>query len=176
MVMDADGRTLSQKEIDAMLNATARRDNPKPHSATNTSPPAAEKQAVTQATPAPPTASPTPSPIANQGVDPNAIAALAQRVAAIEESIGRLSQIESTLAPLQAAGIPKMQDFQALVNYVKKVAGQVETITQSLQNTPGAGVRSNFQCTSCGTQNTVVSLFKCSKCGKDHWLGWWPQK
>jgi hypothetical protein len=90
--------------------------------------------------------------------------------------MGRLSQLEASLMALQAAGGPRPQDFQAVVSQLKKVTGQVGSMMQGLQSTPGYGARQNFQCGSCGTQGMVVSLFRCSKCGKDKWLGWWPQR
>ena len=90
--------------------------------------------------------------------------------------MGRLGQIEASLAALQAAGGPRPQDFQAVVSQLKKMTGQVQSITQGLQNTPGIGVRGSFQCGSCGTKGMVVSLVRCSRCGKEKWLGWWPQQ
>ncbi|MEE8372756.1 MAG: hypothetical protein V3R87_03350 [Dehalococcoidia bacterium] len=116
-----------------------------------------------------------PAVAAAPGLDPAVVADLAQRLATMEAAMGRIGQLEASLAAVQAAGGPKAQDFQAVVNQLKKVSGQAESMMQGLQNTPGYGTRKNFQCSSCGTRGMIVSLVRCSKCGTEKWLGWWPQ-
>lgn len=175
MVMGPDGRTLSQNEIDAMLKATAQRRDPPPHSSATPSPtPDKAVPASQNSTQAAPASKPQPKPEA--GINPAIIADLVKRLDSVEAAIGRINKIESSLAAIQSNGIPKLQDFQAVVNHLKKITGQVENIIQLLQNTPGVGIHKNFHCSSCGTENMVVSQVKCSKCGKEKWLGWWPKK
>lgn len=196
MVMDeADGRTLSQNEIDAMLNASKPKSDPPPHAQAAPQaappPPAPEPQAAAPApapvavpeaaAPAPvpaavPQAAAPPAVAAAPGLDPAVAADLAQRLATVEAAMGRIDQLEASLAAVQATGGPKAQEFQAVVNQLKKVSGQAESMMQGLQNTPGYGTRKNFQCKSCGTQGMIVSLVRCSKCGTEKWLGWWPQR
>lgn len=189
MVMDeADGRTLSQNEIDAMLNASKPKSDPPPHAQAAAPPPPAPQAAPPPPAPEPQAAAPAPVPAAvpqaaappavaaAPGLDPAVAADLAQRLATVEAAMGRIDQLEASLAAVQATGGPKAQEFQAVVNQLKKVSGQAESMMQGLQNTPGYGTRKNFQCKSCGTQGMIVSLVRCSKCGTEKWLGWWPQR
>jgi hypothetical protein len=189
MMIEDNGRTLAQDEIDAMLKAAPKRADPPPLAAQAAAPPplAPEPQVAVAPPPAPAPQAAAPAPPAPvpqavtpaapaPGVDPAIVADLTQRLAMAEAAVGRIGQLEATLAAVQAAGGPKAQDFQAVVNQLKKVSGQVDSVMQGLQNTPGYGTRRNFQCGSCGTQGMVVSLYRCSKCGKEKWLGWWPQQ
>ncbi len=90
--------------------------------------------------------------------------------------MGRLGQLEKSLAETQTGGSPKARDFQAVVKQLKKVTAQVEGMLQGLQGTPGYGAHRNFKCTSCGAEGIVAAPFRCTHCGKDRWLGWWPKK
>jgi len=37
-------------------------------------------------------------------------------------------------------------------------------------------VRNNFQCSSCKSHGKVAMYLKCTCCGEEQWVGWWPTK
>jgi hypothetical protein len=104
------------------------------------------------------------------------VAELAQRLSVMEATLGRFGQIEKALAETKSGGSPNLQDFQAVVKQLKKVTAQVNNTAQGLQGTPGYGAQTSFKCSSCGAQGLVATPFRCTRCGKDRWLGWWPKK
>lgn len=106
------------------------------------------------------------------------LASLSQRLAAVESMTARMARLEAQVAGLQQAGAcgPSAQEYQALMNQVRKLTAQVEGLTRAAQATPGFGSRNSFTCSSCGAQGMVATVVRCTKCGKDKWLGFWPRK
>ena len=175
MVMEEDGRTLSQQEIDAMLKAAApapkRAPAPQPEMAAPAAQPA--PAAAPQAAPMV-QAAPAVAPAANDAM----LAALSQRLAAVEGMMARMAQLEAAVANLQMSGGggPGAMEHQALMNQVRKLTAQVESLTKAARATPGFGARNSFTCASCGARGMVATVYRCTKCGKDKWLGFWPRR
>ncbi len=105
--------------------------------------------------------------------DDEVIEELLDRVANIEAALERLDKLEDKIASIKAANSPGAQDFNVVVKQLKKVSTQVEGLLKGIKNTPGYNARSTFTC-PCGSEGTVASVYRCTKCGKDKWLGWWP--
>jgi hypothetical protein len=105
------------------------------------------------------------------------LAALSQRLAAVEGVVARMAQLEAAVAGLQqtGAGGPSPREHQALMNQVRKLTAQVEALTKAAKATPGFGAGNSFKCASCGAQGMVATIYRCTKCGKDKWLGFWPK-
>lgn len=36
--------------------------------------------------------------------------------------------------------------------------------------------RESFQCDSCNSSHLVALYVKCTSCGKETWIGWWPKE
>jgi DNA-directed RNA polymerase subunit RPC12/RpoP len=113
------------------------------------------------------------APAANDAM----LAALSQRLAAVEGMVARMAQLEAAVAGLQQSSAcgPGAGEYQALLNQVRKLTAQVESLTKAAQATPGFGARNSFKCASCGAQGMVATVYRCTKCGKDKWLGFWPK-
>jgi len=151
---DSD-QVLSQAEIDVMLNGGGG-DSP----AAVEAPPACPPPPVAQETVPAPLA---PSSAAGLGQDD--VQGLFQRIAALEESVQRLSS--------QAA--PNLdQSFQQLFGDLQAINSKVDGVTETLQATVGFGVRSVFACKSCEAQGHVATRLTCTSCGTEEWWGWFP--
>ncbi len=90
--------------------------------------------------------------------------------AGLADVVQRLSKLEAAVSKLGQEG-----GGQALAQELKTVSARVEEIVQQLPNTLGYGLRSTFQCSSCGTQGLVAARILCTQCNTDTYAGWWPQ-
>jgi len=50
-----------------------------------------------------------------------------------------------------------------------------EAETELLGN-PLSGVKHEMICNGCGSEGHVAVRIKCTKCGREMWWGWWPEK
>ena len=72
-----------------------------------------------------------------------------------------------------AGGQPQAQ-LQALAKQVEALTAQVQALRQHVARSVGYRVQETFQCASCGEKGLVAGLVKCTACGGETWLGWWP--
>ena len=93
------------------------------------------------------------------------ILATAQRMDLIEEKLSFISNI---------VGVPS--------DKVKPVKGELDEIKKRLEdlesgmNESSCQLLEGFACDSCKTQNMVAIHTRCTSCGKENWVGWWPEK
>ena len=141
---DSD-QVLSQAEIDAMLNGGG-----------------GDSPAAVEAPPATPAA----------GLGQDDVQGLFQRIAALEESVQRLS---SQAAPNFDQSFQQLsQQIQQLFGDLQVINSKVDGVTETLQATVGFGVRSVFACKSCEAQGHVATRLTCTSCGTEEWWGWFP--
>lgn len=193
MVMENDGRTLAQAEIDAMLKALS---SHAPASqavepvVVNTQPSMAPEENTAQFNISPGDLLSDPvTPQSTLGafksmegdsaehtspLDNAALTLLTERVDGIEKVLKRLVKLEDQIAQLKSANKQRARDYTDMTKQLKKISAQINTIVQGLQNTPAYDAHRKFLCDSCGTEGNVAINIRCSQCGKDNWLGWWP--
>jgi translation initiation factor 2 gamma subunit (eIF-2gamma) len=53
---------------------------------------------------------------------------------------------------------------------------QLEEISDNLRSSLGYGAAKIFQCSECGSGGTVAIHVKCTSCGEENWMGWWPEE
>ena len=152
MSSDASNSVLTQDDIDAMVKSTPA-DAPPPRvtvvAGSDPPPPQVKVTAASEA----PTADPDPAAAAP---DPAAAA--------------------ETPPAATAGGDAQMQaQIQALTQYVQALSARMDEILQQLPNTLGYGVRTTFQCNTCGTCGNVASRVVCTSCNTDTFIGWRPQ-
>ena len=105
----------------------------------------------------------------------------AEKLAELE---GSLADAKATVAELKKAlsqAEDRIQSVSVTAGNVTQVAQQVQAlnatvaaITEQLAGTPGYGAQKNFVCSSCQSTGTVAVPLKCTKCGGDNWMGWFP--
>ena len=160
---DSD-QVLSQAEIDAMLNGGG-----------GDSPAAVEEPPAPPAPPPPVPQETVPAPLARSsaaGLGQDDVQGLFQRIAALEESVQRLS---SQAAPNLDQSFQQLsQQIQQLFGDLQAINSKVDGVTETLQATVGFGVRSVFACKSCEAQGHVAARLTCTCCGTEEWWGWFP--
>lgn len=53
--------------------------------------------------------------------------------------------------------------------------GPFDLLQEEFSNTPLRNLGERFSC-ECGAKGMVANHIKCTKCGKETWWGWWPEK
>ena len=52
---------------------------------------------------------------------------------------------------------------------------QMEEICDNLRFSLGYGAAKIFRCSECDAKGTVAIHVKCTQCGEENWMGWWPE-
>ena len=106
----------------------------------------------------------------------------------IDDILDRLRKIEETtnidailerLEDIQATtSKPSLvkEDLNVVEAEMAKLSGRIEAITATLKDSIGYGIHRDFACRSCGAKGNVAITIRCTHCGKEGWMGWWPEK
>ena len=84
-----------------------------------------------------------------------------------DELDAKASQVAASLEEVK-------QELQTMAERVQAVTRELEAVTSNLSSSIGYRAREVFKCNSCQSQGRVASLFRCTQCGQDSWVGWWP--
>jgi hypothetical protein len=66
--------------------------------------------------------------------------------------------------------------LRATVTDLQKRLAKMEIAMAEAQQNRGPNINKMFHCDSCESHGLVAFSSKCTKCGKQTWWGWWPQK
>ena len=158
--MASDERVLSQAEIDALTAKVPVR--PRPAAAPAGAPAATFAPASPPPEPARP---PTPPPRPSQPEPAAAVRPVQSgEIEALQKRIDDL-----TRQLVKVAGLA--QRIDALEETVEK---QKQLLAQRNVNTWNP--RETFRCGGCKSANLVAVKMKCTACGREAWIGWWPKQ
>jgi|GEM_PF-560422 len=87
----------------------------------------------------------------------------------------RLGKIEGSVGQLELKGDVCCDDG-GTAKSDKAVENQMKEVTRCVQKTLGYNISKTFKCRSCSGIGMVAIRVKCTKCGKESWWGWWPVK
>ena len=85
--------------------------------------------------------------------------------------------------PAKAASVPpnpgalrsKVRQLESRMEVLEALSAKLEDIESRLDGTPTLGLKHRFKC-DCGTSGFVALHIKCTKCGRETYWGWWPEK
>ena len=97
------------------------------------------------------------------------MADLTKRLNKIEMAMSKFEQMEKIITETVA---DTSQSPQAL----RELEEQVEDITEKLSASLGYNIGNIYHCSCCGSDELVAIRVKCTECGDENWLGWWPAK
>lgn len=95
---------------------------------------------------------------------------LQERINRLEAKVQKLEQLEKV-----RTGFVSHVNPQQVAELEKKVAQLTEIVqktTYKLQGTLGYDIYHQFTCEKCGTKEQVSTVYKCTHCGHQTWLGW----
>ena len=175
--MSSEGSVIPQNDIDAIFKQATGMDiaappAAKPAASNNTPPPPAPASSVPPPAPAPH----PPPPDGALNKMQAAMAELTQRIINVETSISSLSSREHGVPDVKAPIQRLSLRLEATMKDLQKIRSQVGVITRGLEATPDYGIRSDFVCESCHSHGFVATPTRCTKCGREGWLGWWPKQ
>jgi hypothetical protein len=70
-------------------------------------------------------------------------------------------------------------EVEALRNTVAELTSRLnklESVMLKSQKSFRCDVRNNFNCGKCHSQGKVAMYLKCTSCGEEQWVGWWPHR
>lgn len=79
--------------------------------------------------------------------------------------------VESRLGSLET----KVEQIESWMEVLEAISAKLADIETRLDGTPALGLKNRFKC-DCGTSGLVALHIQCTKCSKETWWGWWPEK
>ena len=196
--MAHEDRILSQAEIDSLL----RKIMPKMDEPVSSGQPASVKQAgpskpkeailtgpvaasVKQTEPPKPKTAETPTTIrpavaANQELASDEISSLKKNVADLSIEVGKLTIALQTITQLEE----RVKQLEAMIKLspdsngiLKSRIDKISNILRILQEKKSdSAFFEEFTCSQCRSKGLVAIYVKCTSCGKENWMGWWPDE
>jgi len=162
--MAGEEKVLSQAEIDALVMAME-----------------TQRESIPDI-PSPPRAKPDPPPFSppSPKLEENKNTAISgitnEQTLKIEECLKKLELLDQKIGIIwKVLGLPadSSQPFKSEIDTIKKY---IHELAQRASTESGCNMLRNFQCDNCNSVNLVAIKTKCTKCGKENWLGWWPSQ
>jgi hypothetical protein len=98
------------------------------------------------------------------------VAELARHLVKLSSVMQRVDKIEEKIEQI-AAVIKLNPDTTTLFERrLDEIHNILETLIQNK-----ADVRDEFQCSKCQSKKAVAIHVKCTACGNENWMGWWPE-
>ncbi|UCC17083.1 MAG: hypothetical protein JSU58_00580 [Dehalococcoidales bacterium] len=188
--MVEDGNILPQAEIDAIFKQAAVRNletnavlgKINPSSVVPGNKPKESRKAKTASSN---NSNPQPSTSQKAGTDKSSeteklneimtlLGKLTRRIENLENNISTVSQSDSNITDSSELETRLLQRIKNDEIDLHKVNKRIINILARLKETPGYGVRGGYTCNSCGSHGFIAIPMKCSNCGTQGWLGWWP--
>ena len=97
-----------------------------------------------------------------------------RRVEVRQADSSRPDELDSNASQVAASLEEVKQELQTMAERVQTVTRELEAITSNLGSSIGYRAKEVFKCNSCQSEGRVASIFRCTQCGQDSWVGWWP--
>ncbi len=101
---------------------------------------------------------------------------VARRLEKIESVIAQMGQVEKKMARQITELSGKGPDKGNVYQQVQDLSEQMDEISDNLRSSLGYGAAKLFNCCECGSSGTVAIHVKCTQCGEENWMGWWPDE
>jgi prefoldin subunit 5 len=191
-----DDRILSQAEIDSLLRKILPKSDEPVASAQPVSVKPIEPSKPKESAPAGPVAASvkptelpkhktadTPPPLrpvaaANQEYTSAEISSLQKNIADLSREVSKLTVAMQTISQLEE----KVKQLEAMIKLspdsTRTLSGRIDEISNILemiqQKKSDYTFFEEYKCSHCQSKNLVAFHVKCTSCGKENWMGWWP--
>jgi hypothetical protein len=102
------------------------------------------------------------------------VAELTKQLNNLGAALKRMEMLEKKVSEMEAKAAknnPATADLK-----IQQLTDEMRKIVVNLKGTPGYGAKNTFTCEKCDDQGHVAVQYRCTKCGKERWYGWWPEK
>jgi Zn finger protein HypA/HybF involved in hydrogenase expression len=97
------------------------------------------------------------------------VADLARQVAKMTNAMQKLDSVEIKIGQLYTALKPDPSVIQNLENRLDEISAALAEMKQRYD------LQAEFQCSHCKSRQTMAMHVKCTQCGEETWMGWWPE-
>jgi len=97
------------------------------------------------------------------------IADMAREVSKMTNAMQRLEQVEGKINQISALLKITPGSTETLGERVDEISGGLDQLRQQYLD-----IRGEFQCGHCQSRQMVALHVKCTSCGEETWMGWWP--
>ena len=82
-----------------------------------------------------------------------------------------MAPIQQKLASLES----EIKELESRVEILETIGMDLVDMGARLDGTPALGLKDKFTC-HCGASGFVALRIKCTKCGRETWWGWYPER
>lgn len=108
------------------------------------------------------------------------IAGLQKSIADLSAQVSKLTAAMQTITQLEE----KVKQLEAITKLMpdsnRTLKGRIDEISNVLEmlrdEKSDHTMFEGFKCSHCRTQGLLALYVKCTKCGKESWMGWWPDE
>jgi hypothetical protein len=90
------------------------------------------------------------------------------------------TEVNKTLPSRKIQAAPPSQNeievLRATVTALATRLAHLENQVMKSDKSFRCDIKSNFRCNSCKSHGRVAMYLKCTSCGEEQWVGWWPKK
>lgn len=182
--MAKEETVMSQAEIDALVakvppkpaepEPDASQPEPQPEPVPETGPPTPAEAAVSP----PPPVMPVSSTASYQKYTSNEVGDidetvkdLSREVSKLMSAMQRLAQLENKMTELSVLLKVSPDATETLKQKFDDITSRLDSIQRYQSN-----IQAEFQCSKCQSRQMVAIHVKCTSCGDESWMGWWPDK
>ena len=93
-----------------------------------------------------------------------------ERINRLETKVQKLEQMEKFRSGVT---LPVTGDtIKDMTKKIDQLSEALKLISFKLQGTLGYDIYHSYTCDKCGTKEEVSTVYKCTHCGNESWLGW----
>jgi hypothetical protein len=100
----------------------------------------------------------------------NTVTDLARQVAKMMNVMQRLEKAEDKVAQIYSLLKLDPDETVSLGGRLDAIYGRVEELAQHYSD-----YQNEFQCNRCKSKQNMALHVKCTSCGEEAWMGWWPE-
>jgi hypothetical protein len=127
-----------------------------------------------------PSTSPRPVEAVSQESASDEISTLKKNVADLSKEVGKLTvalqtitQLEERVKELEAVKKLSPDSIEILKTRIDKISSFLKMLQQKQSD---SAFLQKFVCSKCRSKSLVAVYVKCTSCGKESWMGWWPDE
>jgi prefoldin subunit 5 len=99
------------------------------------------------------------------------IADLSREVSKLAVAMQTISQLEERVKQLETSLKLSPDSTRTLKSRIDEISNILEMIQQKKSDYT---FFEEYKCSHCQSKNLVAVHVKCTSCGKENWMGWWP--
>jgi hypothetical protein len=86
----------------------------------------------------------------------------------------RIDQLEEKIDQLTALVKSSPKAIRALESRIVEIYGLLDAMRQEKHQSDEGRIHDEFQCVNCHSKKLVAIHVKCTSCGHENWMGWFP--